>query len=140
MMSRFNFKHSKGFSLVELMVVLAIMGIAMSLTGGLVVSSVNKHERVVELERVKQIFNKLSYNAFYTGRHIHVSLSENRLIVRSDDGGVIETSYFSTLQFVASDYLVSNRALVVPSEFSVINMDSIRTIKIPSVYGQYENK
>ncbi len=63
---------NKGFSLIELMVVMAIMSVLMGLTGGLVTKTVAQQEKQVELEKVKHLFKQLSYQAFYQGNDIEV--------------------------------------------------------------------
>ena len=50
----FHSKKAAGFSLIELMVVMAIMAIVMGLTGGLVTKAVDQQTRQVELQKVRQ--------------------------------------------------------------------------------------
>lgn len=82
---RYSFANSvyqiKGFSLIELMVVMAIMAVVMSLSGGLFQQSINQQERHVELEKVRQLFKQLTYNAYYQGKAHDVRLEENKLLV-----------------------------------------------------------
>lgn len=79
--STISVKLAKGFSLIELMVVMAIMAVVMSLSGGLLQNSINQQERHVELEKVRQLFKQLSYNAYYQGKEYTVRLEESRLLV-----------------------------------------------------------
>lgn len=72
-------KKAKGFSLIELMVVMAIMAVLMSLSGGLMQKSINQQARQVELEQVRQLFKKLSYRAYYGGGAIQVRLEKNQM-------------------------------------------------------------
>jgi len=74
-----NQKKISGFSLIELMVVMAIMAVLMSLSGGLMQKSINQQTRQVELEQVIQLFNKLSYRAYYGGNAIQVRLEKNQM-------------------------------------------------------------
>ena len=73
--------NKQGFSLIELMVVMAIMAVVMSLSGGLFQQSINQQERHVELEKVRQLFKQLTYNAYYQGKAHDVRLEENKLLV-----------------------------------------------------------
>ena len=77
----FGLASKQGFSLIELMVVMAIMAVVMSLSGGLFQQSINQQERHVELEKVRQLFKQLTYNAYYQGKVHDVRLEENKLLV-----------------------------------------------------------
>ncbi|WP_057830649.1 type II secretion system protein [Colwellia sp. TT2012] len=85
-----------GFSLIELMVVMAIMAVLMSLSGGLMQKSINQQTRQVELEQVRQLFKNLSYRAYYGGGAMQVRLEKNQMQITyvvdainfSNDGGL----------------------------------------------------
>jgi prepilin-type N-terminal cleavage/methylation domain-containing protein len=76
-------KNVNGFSLIELMVVMAIMAVLMSLSGGLMQKSISQQTRQVELEQVSQLFKKLSYKAYYGGGAIQVRLEKNQMQITS---------------------------------------------------------
>lgn len=131
MMSRF--KSQVGFSLIELMIVLAIMGVAMSLTGGLVIQAFEKNKRQVELERVKQAFKIYGYRAFYSGYDTDLELVGNTAIISSsgkEEPVVIE---FESLTFVAQRFNISKKLTVQPTSFGVFINDQPRFYKVPSV-------
>ncbi|MCP4990446.1 MAG: type II secretion system protein [Colwellia sp.] len=73
------YNKAYGFSLIELMVVMAIMAVLMSLSGGLMQKSINQQARQVELEQVSQLFKKLSYRAYYGGGAMQVRLEKNQM-------------------------------------------------------------
>jgi prepilin-type N-terminal cleavage/methylation domain-containing protein len=73
-------KTNLGFSLIELMVVMAIMAVLMSLSGGLFQQSINQQERHVELEKIHQLFKQTAYKSYYQGKTHHIRLEENRLL------------------------------------------------------------
>lgn len=73
-------KHSFGFSLIELMVVMAIMAVLMSLSGGLFQKSIDQQERHVELEKIHQLFKQVAYKSYYQGKAHHIRLEENKLL------------------------------------------------------------
>jgi prepilin-type N-terminal cleavage/methylation domain-containing protein len=122
-------KKQLGFSLIELMVVMAIMAVLMSLTGGLATNNVSKRERLVEIEKVAQIFKRLSYQAYYTGYDIKVRLDKNTLTAHT--AGQTKVVEFAQLNFVANDYLVSTKAFVSP--------DSYRYFAIAPMFKTNEN-
>ena len=83
------------------MVVMAIMAVLMSLSGGLMQKSINQQARQVELEQVTQLFKKLSYRAYYGGGAMQVRLEKNQMqitylvdaISYSDDDNVANGEY-----------------------------------------------
>ncbi len=127
---------NKGFSLIELMVVMAIMSVIMGLTGGLVTKTDAQQEKQVELEKVKHLFKQLSYQAFYQGNDIEVIFKGNQ--IRISDNQTQQTLVFKQLVFVAQNYTVSTNAVVFPAQFSIFWQDSIRHFPIDSIFTSYE--
>jgi len=146
MMSRYK---PSGFSLIELVVVLAIVSVLMALTGGLVQKNVAQQERIVELEKVRQLFQQKAYQAFFTGQSFKFRLQENKLILpsegieqqqqnalpQSQDEVLIE---FNQLVFVAQDYQVLTNGSVEPSAFSVIYPNDIKQFELAGFFGELD--
>jgi len=126
----------QGFSLIELMVVMAIMSIMMGLTGALVTKTVDQQERQVELEKVQHLFKKLSYQAFYQGSAIKVSLERNQIQITKENSQKIIT--FKQLVFVAQNYTISTQAVTSPEQFSVFWKDTIRHFNVNTIYTPFE--
>lgn len=133
----YRFKH-QGFSLIELMVVMAIMAIAMGLTGGLVASSIDQQRRQVEVEQVRQLFKRLSYQAFYSGTDITLRTEQSWLEYRQ--GERHQRLEFDALVFVAEDYLITSKTQVYPQKFGIIQGNSIRNFAIDSIYEEYQQQ
>jgi len=131
-----HFKKELGFSLIELMVVMAIMGGLMALTGGLVTKSVAQHERQVELEKVNQLFKRLSYQAYYSGYDYQVHAQGSQIKVNTDKKSYMVE--FNQLEFVITDFIVSTKASISPSNYSVIWNDTKRTFPIEPMFKPYE--
>jgi prepilin-type N-terminal cleavage/methylation domain-containing protein len=127
----------KGFSLIELMVVMAIMAVLLALTGGLATNNISKRDRLVEIEKVAQIFKRLSYQAYYTGYDIEVRLEGDLLTTRTAEQTTnIE---FKQLTFVGADFLISTKAFISPSVYRVSWQDDYRDFPITSMFKRHEN-
>jgi len=127
---------SKGFSLIELMVVMAIMTILMGLTGALVTNTVTQQERQVEIEKTLQLFKRLSYQAFYQGTAIEVQLKENKILIFNRDQK--QTLTFKQLTFVEQKYKISTQAVIMPNQFSVFWNDKIRNFPFKTLFTTYD--
>ncbi|WP_108947131.1 pilus assembly FimT family protein [Shewanella halifaxensis] len=72
-MLAFN-RSNKGFTLIELMVILLIMGVLLSLVGPLAVKNVDKTNSRTEELQLKNWFDKVSQSAFYRSQIVTISL------------------------------------------------------------------
>ncbi|WP_010361429.1 prepilin-type N-terminal cleavage/methylation domain-containing protein [Pseudoalteromonas citrea] len=131
MMSRF--RKTRGFSLIELMVVLAIMGVVMSLTGGLVFKAFEKNKRHVELQRIKQTFKVYSYKSFYTGANIKIKLRDNQAIITNMVDDSTKIMMFDSLNFVSDTFSISRKLTVVPNQFGIFINEIPVFYPVPSV-------
>ena len=145
------------------MVVMAIMAVLMSLSGGLMQKSINQQTRQIELEQITQIFKKLSYRAYYGGGAINVRLEKNQMQIThvldvtrfsdeereqntnnqsidnrgSEDQEVeIEIIDFEQLTFVAQEYNVSSKGIVSPNQYQVFWLDDIKTFELKSLFSE----
>jgi len=135
-MFRFN-KHS-GFSLMELMVVMAIMSIVMGLTGGLVTKTVEQQTRQVELQKVRQLFKRLGYHAYYNGYPISLRMQASTItIIENNQQTNID---FEQLVFSPNDYIISNNSSVTPTKYKVLWNNTIQEFTIQSVFENYESE
>ena len=135
-MFRFN-KHS-GFSLMELMVVMAIMSIVMGLTGGLVTKTVEQQTRQVELQKVRQLFKRLGYHAYYNGYPISLRMQASTItIIENNQQTNID---FKQLVFSPNDYIISTNSSVTPTKYKVLWNNTIQEFTIQSVFENYESE
>lgn len=146
-----------GFSLIELMVVMAIMAVLMGLSGGLMQNSINKQAKHVELEKVVQLFKKISYQAYYGSGKIKIRLQQNQMQVfhsnHSDFNDYtlnngshvrvvgqqyshVETISFEQLIFVAQDYIISSKGVVSPNHYQVFDRTNIKKVKLLSLFSE----
>ncbi len=134
----FRFKRQGGFSLIELMVVMAIMAILMGLTGGLVTKTIDQQTRQVELQKVRQLFKRLGYHAYYNGYAITLRMQESTItITENNQQTKIE---FEQLVFSPNDYSISTNSAVTPSKYKVLWNNTIHEFTIQSVFENYESE
>jgi len=136
-------KHNKsrGFSLIELMVVLAITAILLSLTGGVLQRNIAQQERIVELEKINQLIHKLSYQAYYGAGPYNLRFQENKILILNATN-TVENDLpnneiaFEHLTFVSQDYTVSSKGVVSPGHFSIITQRNIRHFSLKALFDE----
>ena len=133
----FHSKKAAGFSLIELMVVMAIMAIVMGLTGGVVTKAVDQQTRQVELQKVRQLFKRLSYQAYYSGFPINVRMQGSEITVTVNQQ--VSSMQFEQLVFSPNDYLVATNSLVTPNSYKILRADTIQEYTLESMFTPYEN-
>lgn len=128
----------QGFSLIELMVVMAIVATLMGLTGALVNKNVNQQQRLVEIEKTQHIFKMLAYKAYYQGYPIHVNTLDNALTIEIN--GVKKVINFKELRFQNINFLVSTRSTVLPKYFKIVVNGNEQEYEIIGMFKPYEQK
>ena len=128
-------KKTSGFSLIELMVVLAIVSSLMMLTGGLVVESIAKQTRIVELKKVQNIFKVLSYKAYYGGYSFEIELIGDQIHVKSETEE--NTIKFKELRFKNSKIVISTKASISPHSFIILEKSHEREVQIAPLFETY---
>jgi prepilin-type N-terminal cleavage/methylation domain-containing protein len=128
--------HIHGFSLIELMVVMAIVGTLLTLTGGVAFKNVEQQGRIIELEKVQQLFRRLSYQAYYSGYKVDVSLTDNRFIVFSNDK--THVVQFEHISFKTLDYQINTKAFIEPGYYEVVWNGQYHEYFIKPMFKLYE--
>jgi len=134
----FRFNKQAGFSLIELMVVMAIVAILMGLTGALLNKNVGQQQRLVELEKTQHLFKILSYKAYYQGFPIKVNTDKGVLTVEID--GEQKVINFKELHFQGTDFLISTRSTVFPESFKIVVNGNEQDHKIIGMFKPYDEK
>jgi hypothetical protein len=124
---------------------MAIVAVLLTLTGGIVQKNIAQQERIVELEKVSQLFKQLSYQSYYGKGPINVRLQENKILItehsKQNNGLEVEqyTSrelLFNQLVFVAQDYVISSKGIVLPSSFAIIFKNDIRHFPFKAMFDE----
>ncbi|MBE3672530.1 hypothetical protein PPAR_a2620 [Pseudoalteromonas paragorgicola KMM 3548] len=123
---------------MELMVVMAIMAIVMGLTGGLVTKTIDQQTRQVELQKVRQLFKRLGYHAYYNGYPVELKMQESTITITENSQ---QTKIdFEQLVFSQNDYVISTNSSVTPNKYKVLWNSSIHEFTIQSVFENYESE
>lgn len=77
-------KSHRGFTLIELMVVLVILGTMLTLVGGATVQSYEKAQAKTELMQLRNTLSALGYRGFSLGKSIIVKLEGKRLTAKTE--------------------------------------------------------
>lgn len=136
MMSR---SRVKGFSLIELIVVMAIVTVLLALTGGVVQKNISQQKRIVELERLKQTINHLSYRVFYGEAIDSFRLQNNVMTITyhsAKESEKLEQIVFDNIVFVPTDFSFSNLGIVSPNQFSILVNNGTKSYPIGDFFDE----
>ena len=86
-------QRAKGFSLIELMVVLLLMSLLMTIVGPFATQSLNRVQAKSELIELKQWLKKQQAKAFLQGKIIRITLDGN--VVMQSDSAVATFKFLS---------------------------------------------
>ncbi|WP_462164596.1 pilus assembly FimT family protein [Pseudoalteromonas xiamenensis] len=124
-------ENSTGFTLVELIVVLAIMSLTLSLTGGLILESINKQQRLVEIEKVKKILKSVSYESILNGRTSFITLQNNKLKISGINNREVE---FKELRFLPLEFSYNVYGVSTTRKLDVYINGNIKEVEIDGLY------
>jgi|GEM_PF-909947 len=107
---------SSGFTLIELMIVLAIVALLLTMVGPLAINSLEKAQARQEMLTIKNWLRKISYRAFNTGQAYKLKLSGKRaeLFVEGNDQAPIVIKNLDTLFFQPQILTYSVKGFVYP--------------------------
>ena len=112
-----NKSPNTGFTLIELMIVLTIVGVLMTMVGPLAVQSVEKAQAKQEMLSLKNLLRKVSAKAFNTGNEYRVILSGKQvtLYLADNEEKPQELFEFEYLFFQPQKLYYSNKGFVEPT-------------------------
>jgi len=146
-------KNSQGFTLIELMVVMAIVALLMSLVGPMTIEGYEKIKAKEEQLSLKNWIKGNSYRSFATGKASVITLSgvsislsfeddydinselsnpiansESDEFTQTDEIAIIASRSFEHLTFQPQQITVNTFGLISPSEVTIQSHGKTRTI------------
>lgn len=125
MIKKSDDKKNKGFTLIELMVVMAIVALLLTMVGPLAMSAVDKANAKQEMLTIKNWLRKISYRAFATGNSYQLKLSgkkaelfinvENSSLLDEQPNTALITHNFETLFFHPQILTYNAKGFVSPT-------------------------
>jgi len=106
----------KGFTLIELMIVMSIVALLTGLVGPLAINSLEKAQAKEEMLSMKNWLRKISYRAFATGQAYTVKLAGKNIALHSNDDmqTAIVDKNFESLFFQPQELIYNEKGFVSP--------------------------
>jgi prepilin-type N-terminal cleavage/methylation domain-containing protein len=118
-----------GFTLVELLIVMSIMGLILSLVGPLALNMIDKAQAQSEFISFKNNLKKISYISFASATEHSVTLDVQTIsILKADES--IQQSQFKYLQFPSQKITFNSRGYPFPESINVSFNNKIETINV----------
>ena len=109
--------NDKGFTLIELMIVMAIVALLMGMVGPLAINSLEKAEAKQEMLSLKNWLSKVSYKAYATGQAQQITLVGKNITLSGlsaiNNKQVVET--FESLFFQPQVISFNKKGMVSPN-------------------------
>lgn len=102
----------KGFTLIELMIVMSIVALLMGMVGPLAINSLEKAQAKEEMLSMKNWLRKISYRAFNTGQVYKVKLSGKKITLLNNDQSIIIEKDFESLFFQPQELTYNAKGFV----------------------------
>jgi len=121
-------EKSRGFTLIELMIVMSIVALLMTMVGPLAINTVEKANAKQEMLTMKNWLKKISYRAFATGNQYQLKLSGKKaelylagqIVEQGDEGNHLSPPLimhsFETLSFQPQVLNYNAKGFVTPAQ------------------------
>lgn len=122
-------KFNSGTTLMELLIVLAIISLLMSIVGPMTMNLNNRTVIKSEILKLKALLRKQSSNSYFKGENNIVILTGSSLVVLSDDKQIQNEYQFEKIYFSKQEYSINMYGFIYPVmleikyEDKVINID-----------------
>ncbi|WMO14811.1 prepilin-type N-terminal cleavage/methylation domain-containing protein [Pseudoalteromonas piscicida] len=130
---------SRGFTMVELLVVLVLIGLLSSFVGPMVISQVEKTEAKIEAAQILKLFENASQTAFWLNERVLFRTEANNiLVVREVSGKQIVKKEFRVLRFKTGEIEIGATGDSNARSLNYYVNDQIRTIELVSMWPEYK--
>ena len=92
-------KQSRGFTMIELLIVLMIMMTLLGLVGGNVIESVQRTRAQAEVVSFLELLKKCGVTAFASGQSLSLALDGNRITIEPASTGQVHEVIYEHLDF-----------------------------------------
>jgi prepilin-type N-terminal cleavage/methylation domain-containing protein len=126
---RRNKQLRSGFTLVELLIVMSIMGLVLSLVGPLTLKMIDRAQAQSEFISFKNSLKKLSYISFASATEHSVVLDMQRMtILKASESN--QESLFKYLQFSPQKITFNSRGYPFPESIDVTVINKVEKINV----------
>ena len=106
----------RGFTLIEIMVVMAVVSLLISFVGPLTLNAIDKSERKSETQQLKRLLKKAGYLSFIRQNHLTVKLTGSDVsIADSFSKEQWHQSSFEHLVFTEQTLQINENGFIAPS-------------------------
>ncbi|MBQ4860831.1 prepilin-type N-terminal cleavage/methylation domain-containing protein [Pseudoalteromonas sp. MMG013] len=124
-----NYRGENGFSLMELLIVMTIMGLLMSIVAPLSLSAISKSEARVELQETKNWLRVLRNKAFLTQTEYKIQVARNNAILIESESVKLNKT-FEHLNFEPVVIKINSFGIATPSTIMALNDEQVMSIQL----------
>jgi prepilin-type N-terminal cleavage/methylation domain-containing protein len=118
-MHSMNFKFSKGFTLIELIIVLSIVSLLLSVVAPISIKAVDKTEAKTELLNTTKWIKNIGFQAFIKQQSYSLELYGNTLnLYKTPSNELVKTKELASLNFTQQRVDFNANGLVTPAQIS----------------------
>ena len=112
-----NTSSIKGFTLIELIIVLSIIGLLLTIVAPVSIYTLEKSEAKTELLEAKQWFKHISYQAYIESQsyQLHLKGNQAQLFYQNDLTHSVRQKTFESLRFTEQTIAINTKGIVFPS-------------------------
>lgn len=137
MMSVFKQSLPKGFTLIELMVVIALMTTILALVAPMGLNMVDKARGQTEFIQLQTLLKKYSHSSFLTASTVEIAILETSIIMSHPSYPSVQTN-FDYLMFIDEDSTLTFNRNGLPSKRK-INVQvggTVKSINLETIWGE----
>ena len=136
-----NLNKFRGFTLIELIIVMSIVALLVAIVGPMTMNSLEKAQAKSELLVLKSWIKKVSYRAYISGQQLDLIFKDNKVVLKlKATEQVIKNHDFEYIHFQPQTLRFNNKGFVSPALIAGLYRDTSLTLDlsktINSDYGK----